>query len=314
MQLHPIIPFEPIGSDKSPTGDQWVAQVKWDGVRILIYFDGQNVRLFNRKLRERTMQFPEFVDVKRYCTATSVILDGEVIALVDGKPSFPSVMKRDGIRRLDRVDQARRLTPVTYLIFDLLFVNGEWVTGRPLHERQKLLSSVIIPHKDVQLVENFNDAESLFNAIKFQGMEGIVCKDLSSAYSINGKDRRWQKIKNYRDVIAVVAGFTLDGAGIVNSVLLGLYDEKDQLWYIGHSGTGKLTRADWKELTERLKPLVVDERPFINKPDRLKGAIWIKPTITAKIKFAEWTKDKALRQPSIQAFVDIPPDECVFEQ
>ncbi|MFC6546706.1 DNA ligase, partial [Cohnella cellulosilytica] len=110
--MKPIIPFEPIRSDSVPSGKQWIYQVKWDGVRILPYFDGAQIRLFNRHLNERTMQFPELTD-RSYFEASSIILDGEVIALAaDGKPSFHEVMRRDGVRRADRVAMARHEVPI----------------------------------------------------------------------------------------------------------------------------------------------------------------------------------------------------------
>ncbi len=312
MHLRPVVPFEPVRVDKIPSGEQWTAQVKWDGVRVLTYYDGAGVRLFNRKLNERTMQFPELTEVKRYCLASSVILDGEVIALENGKPSFHRVMKRDGVRRREAVEQARKVTPVVYMVFDVLYCNGEWVTGQPLRQRQQILAAIVNPQNDVQLVENFSDGESLFSVIKAEGMEGIVCKDLGSKYAIKGKDSRWQKLKNYRDLVAVVGGVTFRGS-IVNAVLLGLFDRTGRLWYIGHAGTGKLTWGEWAELTERMKPLVIKERPFVNKPERIKNVVWVMPTITAKIRFIEWTEDHTLRQPSIQAFLDVPPEECVIE-
>ncbi|GMA51215.1 hypothetical protein GCM10025857_25720 [Alicyclobacillus contaminans] len=74
--------------DDLPAGPGWVAQVKWDGVRILTYSDGREVHLFNRRRNNRTLHYPELVDVSAYSTAKSVIYDGEVIAWRRGKPSF----------------------------------------------------------------------------------------------------------------------------------------------------------------------------------------------------------------------------------
>ncbi|MDT3699227.1 MAG: RNA ligase family protein [Thermincola sp.] len=309
MDLKPIIPFEPVKVNKIPVGDNWVAQVKWDGVRILTYFDGREVRLFNRKLNERTLQFPELVDIKRYCAASSIVLDGEVIALQEGKPSFQTVMKRDGVRQPDKITRAMKDTPVIYMIFDILFYNGRWVYDLSLRQRQEILTESIEPYNDIQLVENFDDAQGLFDVVSAQGLEGIVCKDLASKYGIKAKDRRWQKLKNYLDLVAVVGGVTFRG-NIVNALLLGLYDQAGRFWYIGHAGTGRLTMSEWRHLTEGIKPLITTERPFANKPERIKTAIWLKPSITVKIKFVEWTSRQTLRQPSIQAFVDMPPEDC----
>jgi len=312
MELKPVIPFEPVKVDKLPEGDEWIAQVKWDGVRILTYFDGDKVRLFNRKLNERTLQFPELVNLSRYCSASSTVLDGEVIALQEGKPSFQTVMKRDRVTQRGRVPRAMKETSIIYMIFDILFYNGKWVLDLPLNQRQEILTENITPHDEIQLVENFDDAQALCDVVTAQGLEGIVCKDLTSKYGIKGKDRRWQKLKNYLDLIAVVGGVTFRG-DIVNAILLGLYDRTGQLWYIGHAGTGKLTMSEWRALTERIKPLIIRQRPFVNKPERIKTAIWLQPSLTAKIKFVEWTSGQTLRQPSIQAFVEIPPEECLFE-
>lgn len=213
---------------------------------------------------------------------------------------------------MENLERARRSVPITYMIFDILYAGGKWVMDLPLVERQGLLEKVIIPGDTVQLVENFYEGEALYKIIESQGMEGIVAKNLNSKYLIKGKDKRWQKRKNYRDIIAVIGGVTLRGP-VVNSVLLGLYDGKGQFWYIGHAGTGKLSHGDWRELTERIKPLIITAKPFVNKPERLKDAVWLEPKITAKIKFTEWTEGHSLRQPSIQAFVDLPPEKCILE-
>jgi len=314
MELLPVLPFEPIGTDGFPHGKQWIAQVKWDGVRMLTYSDGKETRLYNRRRHERTHHYPEITALAAYCRAVSIILDGEVIAFgPDGKPSFYEVMRRDGIRRTEKVAQVSKQVPITYMIFDLLYLNGRWVTDLPLSERQQLLADVITPTPQVQLVENFHDLAGLYQAVETQGMEGIMLKDLTSRYLINGKDGRWRKKKVYRDLIAVVGGVTLRD-GIVNALLLGLFDQKGRFWYIGHAGTGKLSRQDWRQLTEQIQPWTVPQSPFVNQPPRAKGTVWLQPKLTVKIAYAEWAQGHSLRQPSIQGFVEVPPEQCVWEE
>ncbi len=307
-----IKPFEPIRKDEIPSGD-WITQIKWDGVRILTYYDGKEIRLFNRKKNERTKNYPELIDIKSYCKADSVILDGEIIVLGDdGKPSFHGVMRRDGIRRFEKVEYMQSVVPITYMIFDILYLNGEWINKRPLIERLNILKDIIKPDDNVQLVASHDDPAALFEVIKQNGMEGIVMKKPHGQYVIGGKSDAWVKVKNYRDLIAVVGGFTLSG-GLINSILLGLYDKGGELHYVGHTGTGKLTNEDWRQLTKVLTPITIKKRPFINKPDREKEAYWVEPKLTVKIMYAEWTTGHSLRQPSIQAFVDVLPEQCVFE-
>lgn len=312
MELQPIIPFEPVRTDLIPIGERWIAQVKWDGVRILTYHEDGQVRLFNRKLNERTIQYPEFTEVGRYCAANSVILDGEVIALHEGKPSFHEIMRRDGIRYKERVTWARETVPAVYMIFDILYRNEKWIIDQPLRERQEQLKEIIRPQHDVLLVENFADSQSLFYAIQREKMEGIICKDLDSTYKINAKDNRWQKYKNYRDLNVVVGGVTFQGS-TVNAVLLGLYDQQRCLCFIGKAGTGKLTTADWQELTVAAKSIVTRECPFGENLKKIPGVVWLKPLITLKVQFIEWTDGGILRQPSIQAVIPVAPETCVFD-
>ncbi|GAA3406951.1 DNA ligase [Paenibacillus hodogayensis] len=312
--MNPIIPFEPVLSESVPLDSRWLFQVKWDGVRILTYRDGTSTRLFNRKKHERTHQFPELLN-PAWVAADSFILDGEVIALAaDGKPSFHEVMRRDGIRRLERVPQARRQVAISYMIFDILYLNGQWLTECPLEERQRHLAEIVTPNRHAQLVESHTDGAALFKAIQQQGMEGIVAKDGSSAYAIEGKDKRWVKIKNYGDIVAVIGGFTVGDGGVVNAVLAGLY-HNGGLLFIGKVGTGKLTGNDWRTLTSVVRTIETPVCPFAHRHPDMRGAYWVKPVLTAKIQFTEWRvhEGRTLRQPSIQAFVSVPPESCVFE-
>lgn len=309
VKLTPVKPFEPIMTDHLPAGDKWIAQIKWDGVRMLVYNDGSDTELINRKGNNRTRQYPELWDTSAYCKADSVILDGEIIALVNGVPSFHQVMRRDSLRQEQQIRARVQQVPIVYMIFDILYCNGEWVTGRTLNERQALLKEVLIPNPHVQLVPSYTDIPLLYEVSQQHQLEGIVLKDLGSVYAIGGKDKRWQKRKNIQDVNAVVAGVTYRD-GIVNALLLGLYDEDGRLIYIGHAGTGKLGVADWRRITKEASGMVVKDRPFANQTERQKGAVWIRLEWVVKVNFLEWTPGGTLRQPSIQAFVEMDPREC----
>ncbi|WP_050614151.1 ATP-dependent DNA ligase [Bacillus testis] len=313
MTLQPIIPFEPVSSDQIPNGTDWISQIKWDGVRVLSYLDGKETRLYNRQLNERTRIFPEIADAAAYTDASSAILDGEVIALDEtGTPSFHKVMRRDGIRRLDRVPPMMESVPIYYMVFDVVYYNGKWVNVLPLYERLQLLDRILLPNAHVQLVPRQQDGNQLFNVVKERNMEGIVCKKLSSTYILDGKNDNWRKIKNYKDIIAVVGGVTYR-SGIVNSLLLGLYDQ-GELLFIGSAGTGKLTAADWRHLTESLGPFKIEAAPFKAIPKSIKNIQWLKPVITVKVQFIDWPEGHSIRQPSIQAFVQQKPETCLFPQ
>lgn len=313
LQLKPVFPFEPISTSFPPAGDNWITQIKWDGVRMLLYYAGNEVKLINRRMNERTSQYPEFQDIASFCSASSVILDGEIIAFEHGKPSFHEVMRRDSLRQQQRIRSSIYQVRVTYMIFDILFYNGEWVTDRPLLYRQQLLEETITPRNNVQIVQNFRDGAVLFSMMQQYGMEGVVYKDLTSTYSLNGKDGRWKKHKVIHDLIAVVGGVTFRD-NLVNSLLLGLYSENQDLVYIGHAGTGKLTQKDWAAITEHAKKTQIPGRPFSNEPERSKTAIWIEPRLTVKVEYLELTHGGTLRHPSIQAVVIRDKSECTMDQ
>ncbi|MEC0239287.1 RNA ligase family protein [Paenibacillus dokdonensis] len=313
MKLRPVKPFEPIMTNILPTGERLIAQIKWDGVRMLVYHDSEGTELINRKGNNRTRQYPELMDTAAYCRADSFILDGEIIALVDGVPSFHQVMKRDSLRQEQQIRARVQQVPIVYMVFDILYLNGESVTNKPLHERQALLAQVLIPSPLVQAVPSYPDIPLLHEISKQHQLEGIVIKDLDSVYAVGGKDKRWQKRKNILDLNAVVGGVTYRD-GLVNALLLGLYDVEGKLIYIGHAGTGKLAVADWRRITEEAATMLLKDRPFANQSERQKGAVWIRPEWVVKVNFLEWTPGGTLRQPSIQAFVDTAPEDCKLDQ
>jgi len=311
--MKPIVPFEPVSTDQIPSGSEWVSQIKWDGVRMLSYWDGREVRLVNRSLNERTMQYPESAVIPEVCRARSCILDGEMIAFDDSRPSFHEIMRRDGIRKQEHVSRMKAEVPAVYMVFDLLYLDGEWVTAMPLAKRQELLRQTVEQTEQLRLADNYPDGEQLFAVMKQHGMEGVVAKDLTSAYAVGGKDARWRKRKNIRDLIAIVGGVTYRD-GTVNALMLGLLDSGGDLIYIGHAGTGRLTGQDWKAVTSAVQGIRMPHKPFKNMPERSKGAVWVKPLLKVKVNYLEWTVHRTLRQPSIQAFVEAEDAACSFAQ
>lgn len=302
--------MEPKCSAVIPHGHDWMAQVKWDGVRVLTYFDGLKTKLYNRKKNDRTLIFPELTDVKSYLNAESAILDGEVVAMgPDGKPSFHEVMRRDGLRRLENLSALQKAVPIFYLVFDLLFYNDRWLLEDPLETRLKTLAGIIVPGRHVRLVESHPDGETLFQAVSRQGMEGIVTKRRDSVYRPGQKIDCWLKIKDYQDLIAVIGGYTTNGSAM-NSLLLGLYDDSGSLIYVGQTGSGKLSQNEWGDLEVLLKSAKIRECPFADKKAIKKEAFWIRPLFTVKVQFAQWTPVGLMRQPVLQAVAGATPQEC----
>ncbi|CCQ97233.1 ATP dependent DNA ligase domain protein [[Clostridium] ultunense Esp] len=299
MRLAPIVPFEPVLAKEIPVGREYIAQIKWDGVRILTYFDGKGVRLFNRKKNERTAHYPELTAVDAYSEADSFVLDGEVIALSkEGKPSFHQVMKRDGLRSPAKIERRKNEIPIFYMVFDLLYLNGKWLFSTPFFRREELLHRTIRGNRTVHLVESFPSPARLKQVVEEQGLEGIVVKEKSSLYLPGGKDRRWQKWKKIQFLIAIIGGMVEKG-GELRSLLLGL-PEEGGLSYIGHVGTGSLNEKERRKMLELLRPLLTDENPFGKGGEVPKSYSWLIPIINVKVRFLEWTEKGTLRQPVLE--------------
>jgi len=318
LKLDPVIPFEPVPAERIPAGPGWTAQIKWDGVRVLACLDGQGFRLYNRKGRERTLQYPELHDPSTWCSASSFLVDGEMIAFDRSKPSFHEIMKRDGLRRPERVREAARRIPAVYMAFDVLFCDGRWVTDRPLSERQEVLASMLKPHPSVRLVGNEPDARALLAVMEAHGMEGIVCKRLDSTYAIGGKDGRWRKLKVSRELTAVAGGIAPGGGG-TGSLLLGLFDPEGRLVYIGRAGPGRIALAEWSRLLREAKALAVPASPFAaaalrRERETGRGVTWLRPNLAVRVRFQEWTPHGTMRQPVILAVADAPPGICTTGQ
>lgn len=315
MQLPVIVPFEPISAKDIPSGDGWLSQVKWDGVRILTYYDGTEVKLINRKGNERTLQYPEFRDIHSYCKAKSVILDGEMIVLEQGKPSFHGIMKRDSLRKDIQIASAVRSIHPVYMVFDLVYLNGEWMNDLPLMTRQEKLKDILMPSERVQLVPSVSSEQSLplLNIMKEKEWEGIVCKEINSTYACGGKDGRWRKIKLGFDLYAAIGGLSMKD-GRYNAVLLGLFNEQGQFIYIGHVGPGMLNQSEWSALVKQLQTHKASKMPFINKPDRTKEALWVEPLVSVKVNYMQWTPHYTLRHPVLQGIAHKPAYECVTSQ
>ncbi len=309
--IKPLKPFEPLTTVEIPTEENWIGQVKWDGTRILVYSNENQVKIYNRNLNERSKQYPELLIPEVYSKTKNFIIDGEVIALKNGVPSFYEVMKRDKIRNIEKNKEVLENIPIAYMVFDILSIDDKWITNLPLSERQKILREMLIPNSYINVVENFSDTKALYEACVENELEGAVFKDLNSTYTINGKDSRWLKKKKNQDIIAVIGGVTIKNS-LVKSLHLGLFNDLNHLIYIGSVGSGKITKEDWLHFTVNIGPVIRENSPFENF--EVKDSVWIDPLYTVKVHFLEWIDGKKLRHPIIEAFVSINPEKCRFNQ
>jgi bifunctional non-homologous end joining protein LigD len=292
----PIRPMEPVLSQRVIEGTDRLYQVKWDGVRALAHVKKGSVRLWNRRQRERTETYPELVAALGETAASGALMDGEVIALDPGtgKPDFFRVLKRDLARRIGPGLMER--IPVYYVVFDLIYLDGKWLTDQPLEKRLERLARILPDSGRIHLCDSYDDGEALWKRTGEQGLEGIVIKERLGRYHIGKKHPTWLKVKHFRQLEAVVVGVTLR-QGRVNSLLLAR-EEEGSFTYIGRASSG-LDQERIEALT-RVLPHIRREGPPLSLTRVPPAAkIWVEPLLRAQIRFLEWTPDGTLRSPSI---------------
>ncbi len=320
--IHSLIaPMKPVAVPAPPDGGmrgfpwddrEYAYQLKWDGIRMLAFVERGRVRLQNRRLRDRTAVYPEMAALGDRIRAREAILDGEVVVLGEGRPSFPRVLKRELAAGTRAVDRLSAELPAAFAVFDLLYLDGSDLAGRPWWARQEMLAARLEPGGVAHLTGSTGDGPALWAAVVSEGLEGVVAKRRVSPYLPGGRSRHWLKIKLRRRLDGVVGGYTRTPEG-VGALLVGLYGggaAGPGLVYVGRVGTG-LTDELRHTLAERLRGLETPRPHFVNPP-RLAGldVRWTAPLITVTVTFAEWTEDLKLRAPALAGFSRTDPEQC----
>jgi len=296
----------------------WRFEPKLDGARTLLYVDMDSTRLVSRRGRDQTAQYPELATAHEYFTSVTAVLDGEIVAMEDGRPSFELLQQRINLASPADIERARRKIPVECFIFDLLYLDGEDVTKRPLEERRSLLEPLIVPgHRLTPTLYVDGEGKPLAQAARERGFEGVVAKRLGSRYLPGRRTSDWRKIKLLNRQDCVVLGWTA-GTGsrgtTFGALLVGAYD-KGKLRWIGQVGTGFTDRM-LADLMGRLLPLQRKD-PASDDPAlrAVKGARFVEPTLVCEVEFLEMTGAGKLRAPSYKGLrTDKAPEDCVLER
>lgn len=293
----------------------WSFEPKWDGVRALVHVDG-DVRAVSRNGNDVTPGYPELQSLAGLAPGT--VVDGEIVAFDDGRPSFELLQSRMHVRAPARVRALMRRVPVVLMAFDLLIDAGEDITGLPLTERRSRLEQVIEPGEHVQVSPQvIGDGMALFAAAAERGLEGIVAKRLDSVYEPGKRSRSWRKIKVVHEVDAVIVGWR-PGAGhrqrAIGSIVLGLYDG-GELRYVGSVGSGFDDRS-LAAMAELLAHYVTPQPPIdVSVVPSADEIVWATPDLVAVVEYREVTSALHLRAPVFKGMrSDKSPDECTLDQ
>jgi bifunctional non-homologous end joining protein LigD len=291
----------------------WVYEVKWDGMRVLAEITDGGVRLSSRTGNDVTAAFPELTGLG--AQHPDVLLDGEVIVLRDGVPSFAALADRMHVRDLRRSRALARSAPATFIVFDVLRLYGVDLTARPWQERREALERLAPGGQAWQLSPVYDDRDALLAATLEQGLEGVVAKRRASRYAPGARNGDWVKLAHRRFASCLVGGWRpeTNASGRIGALLIGVWDADADgaqgLRYAGRVGSG-LTGDAEQALRGLLGPLELDRPPFVTAPPRVDaaGAVWVRPEVVVEVRHKGHTEGGRLREPvfrGIRADLDL---------
>ena len=280
--------------------EAWAFEMKWDGVRAVVYVDG-DVRVLTRNDREVAATYPELRGLADALAGTPVVLDGEIVALDEaGRPSFGQLQARMHVQHPSAALLAQ--VPVSLLVFDVLHVAGEPQLSTTYDRRRAVLEDLGLAGPSWATPPAFEgDGAAAMAVSQAQGLEGVIAKRRVSTYLPGRRSRDWIKVKHIRMQEVVVGGWSPgEGrrAGGLGSLLLGVPDDEGRLVYAGHVGSGFSDRV-LADLMARLTRLEQATPPFADEVPRAhaKGARWVSPVLVGEVVFSEWTREGAMRHP-----------------
>ncbi|MFL6158005.1 MAG: non-homologous end-joining DNA ligase [Marmoricola sp.] len=284
--------------DQVPAGPGWVHEVKWDGIRALVEVSDGRVRITSRNENDVTPAYPELLGLADL--GHDLLLDGEIVALGSGVPSFSALADRMHVRETRKAAQLAQTNPVTYLAFDLLALDGEDLCSQPLSARREALVSLGLDDVAWQVPPTYDDGAVLLGAAEAQGLEGIVSKKLGSRYHPDRRSRDWLKFPIRPTGSYLVGGYRHETGSDarLGAVLVG-EPTPAGLVFRGRVGSGIAGKAG-QRLGEQLRALERTTSPFTEALPRLDtvGTVWVEPTIIVDVQYLTITPDGRLRQPA----------------
>jgi len=281
-----------------PTGGEWTHEVKWDGVRILAdVTSGEETRFYSRNGNVVSAAWPDLVTSP--LGERDLLVDGEIIALnEEGLPDFRVLQDRMHVRKRLAALRLAEAVPATYMVFDLLRLDGVDLASRPLAERRELLTGLGID-AGWQVPVAYDDGPMLHEATKQQGLEGIVSKRVTSRYTFGERSPHWMKFAHRQRLSYVVGGWRPQEGGTRLAALLVGEPTPEGLLYRGRVGSGIGARAS-AALTDLLAPLTRAHNPFDDEVPRIDalGTHWVEPAVVVDVETHQTSRRQRLRQPS----------------
>lgn len=288
-----------------PAHDEgWAYEIKWDGVRAVLYVEGGRARALSRNDKDITATFPELREAGELLGSRPAVLDGELVALgPDGRPSFGQLQQRLHLSGSAEITRRARQVPVSLVVFDVLHLDGQSMLELPYDERREHLESLGLSGAWIATGDSFRDVPGadMLAAARERGLEGLVAKRRDSPYRPGRRSGEWLKVKIFRTQEVIIGGWTEgngERSGSLGALLLGI-PEAGELRYVGKVGTGFGAQAR-AELLGTLRPLARKTSPFSSRLSAAETALahFVQPVIVGEVQYGDWTPDGHLRHPS----------------
>lgn len=283
--------------EKLPAGGDYLYEIKLDGQRTLAEISAKKLLLYTRTFQNVTDKYPEFADIHGRLNCKSAVIDGEIVALRDGIPSFELLQQRMNLRNRRLLGAVSENVPVIYYAFDLLEVDGKSVMSLPLLQRRQRLLKILKPSESVKILPYFESSELILPKAQEFGYEGLMIKKRNSPYRPGQRSDEWMKYKFLQYDTFLICGWT-EGGRVRNfgALVMGKYHGRGKYAHIGQTGTGFTERMIHMLMT-RFDGLEIAKCPFVKEPKITEKVHWLKPVLKAEIKFKEWTSAEILRSP-----------------
>lgn len=301
---HAAKPMLADASRKVPIGNYYY-EVKWDGIRSLIYLNEGQLRIYSRNGNDITDQFPELNVPEKAFRINNAVFDGEIVCLdAEGKANFRKVIKR--LMSKKNFEYESKRTPAYCYLFDCLYLDGRSLLGDSQDRRRWwLFDSVRIGETNYRVSEMVEDGEELFEAAKLLGVEGIMAKRRDAKYSMGKRSDAWIKVKVKDTMDCFIIGYSL-GEGDRKKYFgsLHLAEFQEERWiYRGRVGTG-MDDLMLKNLSELLAELVTDERTIQSEVHEEKSIVWVKAKIKCEVEYSMLTDNGTLRDPVFKKLIN----------
>ena len=295
-------------TEKPPLSKDYIFELKWDGIRALISLEDGQIKIRTRNQNDVTLQFPELLIGEKAFRATNGLFDAEIVSLdPQGKPIFKRVINRMMSNGETTIQKLSKTYPVHCYVFDCLYLDGRSLINEPLLKRKEWLADAVREETPFRVSEHVEDGESLFEAAKHHGLEGIMAKKKDSKYMPGKRSDLWIKVKVKQSGECYIIGYT-KGKGDRGQTFGAMHiAEKvgQEFHYRGKVGTG-FDDSTMKEISAVLKNIKVIKRPdVIGKLLDEKISVWLEPAAMAEISYSKLTPDNMFREP---VFIRLRPD------